>query len=1106
MARGKIHGKSGKASNQILDSKMQEIPRTFLKRKLENDEHDKTDPSTPFTKRQSLDSNAANCNSEVCKSEVCINSTDKVCSPRKGEFKRCLFGGENGDNWKTRYLRSMGKLTSCLELPIGGRGNAVARKDSNANSSGGQKYGKQCLADSLPSTSVQMHTGQSEMNFPSAGLLDPDGMTAIADVEATLHTSHSILEHSSCDLICPITPQLALTPISTQRNGVPSSRNFPENGDNDISTPEVFCDGSVHAENLSLAHSGPCTISSCKSDMTVLEADSIASRLRKSRCKVEKHFKPINVGLPKFSQDHSAASSEKSMSQASEIFVQERESERLAKHEDIVEYEESGCKQLFPSNGFGSSGRSSSARMSHDFSNKKVTTGEYCQYKKEENKESEGENMEKIILWPLKHCERSEDYESKYNQETSVLYESQLKLQFVSPSDDTLSPNSRRLRSQASKLGGSPTNGATQLESMQRDVSVSKNQPLWNSTKVKLKIKMPEKTVVDPVPSNVKLLLSTGLLEGCVVRYVGRGEKVLLTGVIKDAGILCGCGICRGKKVVSICNFEVHAGSTARHASDFIILENGRSLRDIFEESKGIAPDNFREWIHKAIDSSSTTGFHACRKCRAPIDHHLNKGKSSSLCQICNEAQETQPKLQKALTVRVRPNPRVLDRKVKDKPKPKMLTKCSPNVSDVKVWEKPSFKAKMQPKDMTLHKIIFKPNGLPDGTKLAYYIKGQRLLDGYKQGHGICCSCCDNVISSSQFEAHAGRASRRNPYNSIYLSDGRSLHEVAVSLTSQRCVDDNEDTCTECGDGGDLLCCDGCPRAFHTDCARLPSIPYGNIWYCSYCRHQSGTVRKSLLEKPSNRCTRVVKAPEKTIGGCVLCRIEDFNKFGFGDRTVMLCDQCEKEFHVGCLRDCGMADLKELPEGEWFCTNDCRTIHDALKKLVQHGPKTLPKEMMKKQIDEGEEQRSANISWQLLYGKTSDDDKSALLSEAAAIFGECFDPITDLVTGRDLIPSMVYSQSIRDQEFGGMYCAVLTVDSVVVSAGVFRVFGRQVAELPLVATSPKSQGQGYFQTLFSCIERLLGFLNVENLVLPAAEEAESLWINKFGFTNMSEEQ
>lgn len=48
--------------------------------------------------------------------------------------------------------------------------------------------------------------------------------------------------------------------------------------------------------------------------------------------------------------------------------------------------------------------------------------------------------------------------------------------------------------------------------------------------------------------------------------------------------------------------------------------------------------------------------------------------------------------------------------------------------------------------------------------------------------------------------------------------------------------------------------------------------------------------------------------------------------------------------------------------------------------------------------------------------------------------------------------------------------------------------------------------QGYFQSLFSCIERLLGFLNVENLVLPAAEEAESIWISKFGFTEMSEDK
>ena len=56
---------------------------------------------------------------------------------------------------------------------------------------------------------------------------------------------------------------------------------------------------------------------------------------------------------------------------------------------------------------------------------------------------------------------------------------------------------------------------------------------------------------------------------------------------------------------------------------------------------------------------------------------------------------------------------------------------------------------------MTLHKIIFKPNGFPNGTKLAYCVKGQCILDGYKQGPVICCSCYNAMISSSQFEAHA---------------------------------------------------------------------------------------------------------------------------------------------------------------------------------------------------------------------------------------------------------------------------------------------------------------------------------------------------------------
>ncbi|NXQ85363.1 AIRE regulator, partial [Nyctibius grandis] len=47
---------------------------------------------------------------------------------------------------------------------------------------------------------------------------------------------------------------------------------------------------------------------------------------------------------------------------------------------------------------------------------------------------------------------------------------------------------------------------------------------------------------------------------------------------------------------------------------------------------------------------------------------------------------------------------------------------------------------------------------------------------------------------------------------------------------------ENEDECAACGDGGELICCDGCPRAFHLACLvpPLPRVPSGT-WRCGSC-------------------------------------------------------------------------------------------------------------------------------------------------------------------------------------------------------------------------------------------------------------------------------
>lgn len=71
-------------------------------------------------------------------------------------------------------------------------------------------------------------------------------------------------------------------------------------------------------------------------------------------------------------------------------------------------------------------------------------------------------------------------------------------------------------------------------------------------------------------------------------------------------------------------------------------------------------------------------------------------------------------------------------------------------------------------------------------------------------------------------------------------------------VTKVRSLDANDDWCANCGDGGDLICCDKCNRAYHLPCAGLDVVP-DDDWFCLVCTAQQradAKTKKNNLKAP----------------------------------------------------------------------------------------------------------------------------------------------------------------------------------------------------------------------------------------------------------------
>ncbi|KAG6643120.1 uncharacterized protein LOC122276447 isoform X2 [Carya illinoinensis] len=123
-----------------------------------------------------------------------------------------------------------------------------------------------------------------------------------------------------------------------------------------------------------------------------------------------------------------------------------------------------------------------------------------------------------------------------------------------------------------------------------------------NISKKKDDPKMSKKVPPNNFPSNVRSLLSTGMLDGVPVKYIAWSREEL-RGVIKGSGYLCGCQSCNFSKVINAYDFERHAGCKTKHPNNHIYFENGKTIYGIVQELRS-TPQNLLFEVIQTITGS----------------------------------------------------------------------------------------------------------------------------------------------------------------------------------------------------------------------------------------------------------------------------------------------------------------------------------------------------------------------------------------------------------------------------------------------------------------------------------------------------------------------
>jgi chromodomain-helicase-DNA-binding protein 4 len=117
---------------------------------------------------------------------------------------------------------------------------------------------------------------------------------------------------------------------------------------------------------------------------------------------------------------------------------------------------------------------------------------------------------------------------------------------------------------------------------------------------------------------------------------------------------------------------------------------------------------------------------------------------------------------------------------------------------------------------------------------------------------------------------------------------------------------DHQDYCEVCQQGGEIILCDTCPKAYHLVCLdpELEQAPEGD-WSCPECTKNGITIRTRLAAAAA--AARQAKEEEDNhMEYCRVCR---------DGGELLCCDRCPSSYHMHCL----IPPMTIIPDEDWFC-------------------------------------------------------------------------------------------------------------------------------------------------------------------------------------------